>query len=94
MCTSSSRSCMSSKDLVCCLALIYYGSSKERMQRKLFLYTNILNLFIFCYLVLYLIFVHNVSNSNGTLRWQDVEDFLSQCGDHPPEELDTIFQNV
>ena len=46
------------------------------------------------YLVLYLLFAHNTSNSNGTLRWQDVEDFLSQCGDHPPEELDKIFQNV
>jgi hypothetical protein len=49
--------------------------------------------FIF-FLVLYLLFALNVSNSNGILRWQDVEDFLSQCGDHPPEELDTIFQNV
>jgi hypothetical protein len=48
----------------------------------------------FSYLVLYLLFAHNVLNSNGTLRWQDVEDFLSQCGDHPPEELDAIFQNV
>ncbi|CAF4722565.1 unnamed protein product [Rotaria sp. Silwood1] len=75
VCTTSSRSCMSLKDLICCLALIYYGTSKERMQ------------------LLYLLFAHNISNSNGTLRWQDVEDFLSQCGDHPPEELDTIFQN-
>jgi hypothetical protein len=49
---------------------------------------------LFVYLVLYLLFAHNVLNSNGTLRWQDVEDFLSQCGDHPPEELDAIFQNV
>jgi hypothetical protein len=47
-----------------------------------------------CCLVLYLLFSHNVSNNNGTLRWHNVEDFLSQCGDHPPEELDTIFQNV
>ncbi|CAF3727344.1 unnamed protein product [Rotaria sordida] len=75
VCTSSSRSCMSLKDLICCLALIYYGTSKERMQ------------------LLYLLFAHSISNSNGILRWQDVEDFLSQCGDHPPEELDTIFQN-
>ncbi|CAF0759373.1 unnamed protein product [Adineta ricciae] len=75
VCTSSSKSCMSQKDLVCCLALIYYGSTRERMQ------------------LLYLLFAHNTSNSNGTLRWQDVEDFLSQCGDHPPEELDKIFQN-
>ncbi|CAF0809558.1 unnamed protein product [Adineta steineri] len=75
VCTNSSKSCMSLKDLVCCLALIYYGTSKERMQ------------------LLFLLFAHNVSNGNGTLRWQDVEDFLSQCGDHPPEELDTIFQN-
>jgi hypothetical protein len=52
------------------------------------------NLYLFIYLVLYLLFAYNVSNSNGTLRWQDVEDFLSQCGDHPPEELDGIFQNV
>lgn len=34
VCTSSSRSCMSLKDLVCCLALIYYGTVRERMQRK------------------------------------------------------------
>jgi len=84
---------MSLKDLVCCLALIYYGTSKERMQRKIILSKIRFN-FIFFYLVLYLLFAHNVSNSNGTLRWQDVEDFLSQCGDHPPEELDAIFQNV
>ncbi|UJR27426.1 hypothetical protein I4U23_008715 [Adineta vaga] len=75
VCTSSSKSCMSLKDLVCCLALIYYGTTKERMQ------------------LLYLLFAHNTSNSNGTLRWQDVQDFLSQCGDHTPEELDRIFQN-
>lgn len=36
VCTSSSRTCMSIKDLVCCLALIYYGTTKERMQRKNF----------------------------------------------------------
>jgi len=84
---------MSLKDLVCCLALIYYGTPKERMQRKIILSKIRFN-FIFFYLVLYLLFAHNVSNSNGTLRWQDVEDFLSQCGDHPPEELDAIFQNV
>jgi hypothetical protein len=36
VCTSSSRACMSLKDLVCCLALIYYGTTKERMQRKRF----------------------------------------------------------
>ena len=44
-------------------------------------------------LVLFSIFSYNVSN-NGTLRWQDVKDFLSQCGDDLPEELDTMFQNV
>ncbi|CAF3315764.1 unnamed protein product [Rotaria socialis] len=75
VCTNSSRACMSYKDLICCLALIYYGTSKERMQ------------------LLYSLFANNISNSNGILRWQDVEDFLSQCGDHPPEELDKIFQN-
>lgn len=46
------------------------------------------------FLVLYLLFAYNVANSNGVLRWHDVEDFLSQCGDHPPEELHTLFQNV
>jgi hypothetical protein len=95
VCTSSSRSCMSSKDLVCCLALIYYGTQKERMQREIcFSFIIKRKDCIDFYLVLYLLFTQNVSNSNGALRWQDVEDFLSQCGDHPPEELDTIFQNV
>ena len=97
VCTSSSKSCMSMKDLVSCLALIYYGSIRERMQRKqtkfdrkkTWLYTC-----FFLFSVLYVLFTHNTSNSNGILRRQDVEDFLSQCGDPSPEELDTLFQNV
>jgi len=48
----------------------------------------------FLFSVLYVLFTHNTSNSNGILRRQDVEDFLSQCGDPSPEELDTLFQNV
>jgi len=73
--TNASRNGMTSKDLVCCLALIYYGSQKERMQ------------------LLFLIFSYNANNNNGCLRWQDVKDFLSQCGEQLPEELDTLIQN-
>ena len=87
---------MSLKDLICCLALIYYGTTKERMQREkfhsiAFFHFRFPRLF---FLVLYLLFAYNVANSNGVLHWHDVEDFLSQCGDHPPEELNTLFQNV
>jgi hypothetical protein len=71
---------------------------KNECNVRLFLYKKKAKIeWICCFffnLVLYLLFAHNVSNSNNTLRWQDVEAFLSQCGDHPPEELDTIFQNV
>ena len=42
----------------------------------------------FCYLVLYALFTQT-----GTLRWYEVEEFLSQCGDQLAEELQTFFQN-
>ena len=84
---------MSFKDLVCCLALIYYGNQKERMQREIRLF-HCIEAELLSSLVLYLIFSYNVSNGTDTLRWQQVQDFLSQCGDHSPEELDTLFQNV
>lgn len=83
---------MSLKDLVCCLALIYYGTTKERMQREKF--HSIVFFHFRLFLVLYLLFAYNAANSNGVLRRHDVEDFLSQCGDHPPEELNALFQNV
>ncbi|CAF1168615.1 unnamed protein product [Adineta steineri] len=67
---NSSRSGVSLKDLICCLAVIYHGSEKERMQ------------------LLYALFT-----PTGILRWHDVEQFLSQCGDQLPEELKNFFEN-
>ncbi|CAF1053304.1 unnamed protein product [Adineta steineri] len=67
---NSSRSGVPLKDLICCLAVIYHGSEKERMQ------------------LLYALFT-----PTGILRWHDVEQFLSQCGDQLPEELKNFFEN-
>lgn len=78
---------MTYKEFLCCLAVIYHGSQRERMQRKFSNAppNNSVSLSWFD-LVLYAIL-----STAGTLRWGDAEQFLQQCGDQLSNELKNFF---